>query len=275
MKVGLVIKDLKEATALGREIREYLAARGVEVEVEEASAARLGVRGPRLEEVEADLIVLLGGDGTILKTVAKTEGKEIPILGINFGTMGFLVEIQPKDWREALERVLRGDYTVEAKRKLAVRLNGREVGEALNEAVVISSMPVRMLHLQVAVDGEMVQDLRADGVIVSTPTGSTAYSYSAGGPILDPRVEGLVVTPICPFEPGIRPIVVPASSEIKVRLLRSKGEATIVVDGEHRGKVAPEGEVIFTSSGRNALFVKLGKDFYGRIRERFGTWRDL
>ena len=105
MKIGLVVKDLEEATVLGREIREYLAARGVEVEVEEASATRLRMRGPRLEEMEADLIVLLGGDGTILKTVAKIAGKEIPILGINFGTMGFLVEIQPKDWREALERV--------------------------------------------------------------------------------------------------------------------------------------------------------------------------
>lgn len=272
MKIGLVLKDLREATALGREILEYLTAKGVEVVVEEASAARLGMRGPKLEEMEADLIVLLGGDGTVLKTVAKTSGREIPLLGINFGTMGFLVEIQPKDWREALERVLRGDYSVEEKRKLVVRLDGKEVGEALNEAVVISSMPVRMLHLQVAVDGEMVQDLRADGVIVSTPTGSTAYSYSAGGPIMDPRVAGLVLTSICPFEHGIRPIIVPSSSEVKVRLLRSKGEATVVVDGEYKGKVVPGGEVTFTYSSRNALFVKLRKDFYGRIRERFGPW---
>jgi NAD+ kinase len=269
-KVGLVVKSQKASLNLGREIHEYLISKGVETYFDDWSAEKIGLkeRESRIQDMETDIILTLGGDGTILKTVSLISGKEIPIFGINFGTMGFLTEIRPRDWKISLDKILKGEHTIIERDKLRVSIDGEKVGDALNEAVVMTSMPVKMLHLEVLIGGQIVEMVKADGLIISTPTGSTAYSMSAGGPIIDPKVPAFIITSICPFKSRARSLVVPQDSDIRVRLLKPKKEAMVVVDGENKGKLTPGGEARFTLSEDKAYFIRLGGDFYGRIRER-------
>jgi NAD+ kinase len=269
-KIGLVVKNLRDSLALGRDIEKFLSLENIEVVVDDLSAREMGLeeKACKIEDMDVDLIIALGGDGTILKTVSLLSGKKVPILGINFGTMGFLTEITPQDWRSSLEKILRGRYTVEEMDKLDVTVDGIKIGEALNEAVVMTSLPVKMLHLEVRVDGIVAENVRSDGVIISTQTGSTAYSMSAGGPILDPRVPAFLITPICPFKSGVRSLVVPKESIIAVKPIKPRKEASIVIDGEFKGKLSPEGEATFTLSKRKAYFVRMEDSFYVKVRER-------
>lgn len=269
-KVGLVVKDLKESRKIAREIEKYLSSRGIETCFDDWSAKKLGFedRQCRIQDFETDLILTLGGDGAILKTVDFIAGKKIPILGINFGKMGFLTEIRKNEWKEALERILSGKYTVEKRNKIEVLIDREKIGNALNEAVVMTSEPVKMLNLKVLIDGQIAELVRADGIIVSTPTGSTAYSMSAGGPIVDPDVSAFIITSICPFKIGVRSFVVPQKSKIKVVAAEPKKESLLVIDGEYRKNIKPKSEVLIRLSKEKAYFVKLDGDFYRRIKER-------
>jgi NAD+ kinase len=273
-RVGIVSKDDEEAyRALGT-IRSYLATKGVEVVVERETSQRLGLQGERtrrLSEMDVDLGLVLGGDGTLLKTASQISPPETPLYGINFGTMGFLMDGRPQEWKRSLDAILRGDFQIEERTKLEIRKNGEEIGNALNEAVVMTATPVRMLHIEVTIDGTVAEGMKADGVLVSTPTGSTAYSFSAGGPVMDPRVPAFLITPLCPFEERVRSLVVPQEVEIRIRLLREGRDAVIVVDGEERGRMSQRDEATLHLSRETARLVKLEKDFYGRIRERFQT----
>jgi|Deesub1362A_J573_1020465.scaffolds.fasta_scaffold00109_31 NAD+ kinase len=269
-KIGLVVKSLNDSIALGREIYKFLTSRGIEVYVDDWSAGKMDLQheSRKIEDMDVDIIITLGGDGTILKTVSLIKGKKIPVFGINFGTMGFLTEITPKYWKGSLEKILEGNFIIEKKDKLSVKVNNKKVGDALNEVVIMTSLPVKMLYFRITVNDQVVDDIKSDGVIISTPTGSTAYSMSAGGPIVDPRVSAFVITPIAPFRSRIRSLVVPRNSTIEVRALMPKKEALVVVDGELAGKLPPGGEAKLTLSGSKAYFVKIGGDFYEKIRER-------
>lgn len=251
-KIGLVVKDSKEPLKLAEKIEKHLTSKGIKV----------------CCDATGDAVIAMGGDGTILKAVSLIRNKQIPILGINFGTTGFLTEINPREWRAAVDRLLGGNYAVEEKVKLQVEVNRKKIGDALNEAVVITSTPVKVLHLQVSVDKKSARMIRADGLIVATPTGSTAYSFSCGGPIVDERVNCLIITPICPLERGVHSLIVPQSSEVEVKLVRSGREAVVVIDGEHRKRLRCDDKISFTISKNKAYFVKLQKDFYRRIRGR-------
>lgn len=267
-KVGLVIKKIPEAIELGKKVMGFLEGRGYEVAVEEESSAELGVRGKRIGDMRADMLVVLGGDGMILKVNAMLE-KSIPLLGINFGTTGFLAEVDPSHWKPALEKVVEGNYSIDRRSKLDVFMEGEKKGGVLNEAVVNTASPVKMLHLKVYLDGEVMDEVRSDGVIVATPTGSTAYSMSAGGPIVDPRARAIVVTPICPFRSSAESFVVPDNMEIKVRLMATaKKDAILVIDSQIVADIPPEGEILFRLSEKKFHFVRIQRDFYARIRER-------
>lgn len=269
-KVALVVKDLKESLKIARDIEKYLTSRGVETCFDDWNAKKVGFedRACAIQDFDTDLILTLGGDGAILKTVELVAGKKIPILGINFGKMGFLTEIRKNEWKEALDRILDGDYTVAKRNKIGVLVDGKKVGNALNEAVVMTSEPVKMLNLRVFVDGHTAELVRADGIIISTPTGSTAYSMSAGGPIVDPEVSAFIITSICPFKLGIRSFVVPQKSKIEVVADEPKEESILVIDGEHRKNIKPDSEVLIRLSKEKAYFIKLDGDFYKRIQER-------
>jgi NAD+ kinase len=269
-KVALVVKDLKESLKIAREIEKYLTKKGVSTCFDDWNAKKVGFpeRACAIQDFDTDLILVLGGDGAILKTIELVGGKKMPVLGINFGKMGFLTEIKKNEWKGALDRILKGNYTVEKRNKIEVLIDGKKIGNALNEAVVMTSEPVKMLNLKVFVDEHTAELVRADGIIISTPTGSTAYSMSAGGPIMDPEVSAFIITSICPFKMGVRSFVVPQKSKIRVTAAKPKKESLLVIDGEHRTNVSPKSEVQVRLSKERVYFIKLDGDFYKRIRER-------
>ncbi len=256
-RIGLALKDSSEAYELAKEMRAWLRRRGVKC-ILEKTPGKPGFGTHELREIKADVIVALGGDGTILRALSEIK-RDTPLLGINLGTEGYLARIEPSEWKEALARVLRGDYTVEKRARINVIVGGKVVNKALNEAVVAPSEPVKMLNFEVLVDGCRFFTARADGIIVATPVGSTAYSLSAGGSIVDLRVPALIITPICPYNSGVHPVVVPQNSEIKVRVIKTRRDAVVVVDGEYKRELGPAKEAVFRLAKERVSFIGLEK----------------
>jgi NAD+ kinase len=271
MHIGIVARlDIPKSVELVKEIVEFLLNKNIEVSIDSSLIKEISEyadMGVNIEDMQTDMIIAIGGDGTILRTQNFVNGKKIPILGINLGTVGFLTEIDPKNTFSALEEVLSGNYFIEERTLLRV-YHGRELPSALNEVVMMTKKPAKMLHIEISVDEEIVEELRADGLIVATPSGSTAYSMSAGGPIVDPRVEAFLIVPICPFKLGARPIVVSNKSEIKVKLLREGKRAIAVIDGQFEEEFNYPEELLFKKSDTKAYFVRLNKDFYKKVREK-------
>lgn len=221
----------------------------------------------KISDFESDMIIILGGDGTLLRTQSKMT-KEIPIFGINMGTVGFLTEIEVKDTFKTLKKILKGDYFIEKRSKLNVSHENHHFN-ALNEVVIVTDTPSKMLHFEIEVDGEVVEEFRADGLIVSTPSGSTAYSMSAGGPIVDPNIGAFIIIPICPYKLGVRPFVVSDKSEIVVRLLKKGKHAMFVMDGQIAEKAEYEEEIKMKKAEKNVLFIRTSKKyFYKKVKEK-------
>lgn len=271
MHIGIVARlDISKSVELVKETVKFLLSKKIKISIENdltREIPELKKMGVELADMDADMIIAIGGDGTILRTQSFVNGKKIPIFGINLGTVGFLTEIDPENTFSALEEVLSGNYFIE-KRTLLRVYHGRELPSALNEVVMMTKKPAKMLHIEISVDEEVVEELRADGIIVATPSGSTAYSMSAGGPIVDPRVEAFLIVPICPFKLGARPIVVSNKSEIKVKLLREGKKAVAVIDGQFEEEFTYPEELVFKKSDSHAYFVRLNKDFYKKVREK-------
>jgi len=271
MRMGVVARlDMPMAIKLARNVIEFLIENGVEVSIDTSLADKVPEfkdLARDLKEMDVDIILTLGGDGTILRTQSFIEGKKIPLLGVNMGTVGFLTEIDPKNVFQELEEVLQGNYITEERTQLDVYHHGK-LPSALNEVVMITREPAKMLHIQILVDDEVVKELRADGIIVATPSGSTAYSMSAGGPIVDPRVEAFIIVPICPFKLSARPLVASDESEIRIKLLKKGKKAIAVVDGQFKEEINYMEELVFRKSKNKAYFVRLTKNFYKKVREK-------
>jgi NAD+ kinase len=192
----------------------------------------------------ADLIVVLGGDGTILSTARLLGNREIPVLGINYGSLGYLTEFRIEEMFSAIETVLSGKYEIDRRMMLDVSItsNGenKAIGRVLNDVVINKSALARIIEISVSFDKFFVNDFRADGLIVSTPTGSTAYNLSAGGPIVYPSMNAIILTPICPFTLTNRPIVIPDTSDINLRLLSADENVTVTLDGQVGYQIKPE-----------------------------------
>lgn len=179
----------------------------------------------------SQMVIALGGDGTFLKAARTVGANPIPILGVNLGGLGFLTEVLVEEIEETLTRILRGEYEIEKRMVLEASVEGkRKVFHALNDVVLTLGPTGRTVDLTLSVNREMVARFTGDGIIVSTPTGSTAYSLSAGGPILYPTFESIVVSPICPHTFGLRPIVLSSSEEVNLELMEE--DARVVVDGQ-------------------------------------------
>jgi NAD+ kinase len=271
MRIGVVARfDVDLAVDLAGKIVEFLIEKDVETFLETQLASKLekyhGIASD-LEDMDVDMVVAVGGDGTVLRTQGLINQKKIPLFGINMGAVGFLTEIDPEDAFTALEQVLAGKYFVEKRTQLQVWHN-KELHSALNEVVLMTQKPAKMLHIEISVDDEVVEELRADGIIIATPSGSTAYSMSAGGPIVDPRVGAFLIVPICPFKLGARPTVVPNDSVIKVKFLRKGKKAVAVIDGQFEEEINYMDEIVFKKSDNYAYFVRLTKNFYRRVREK-------
>ena len=238
-RVGVVLKPSSlEATELGRQLVEELERRGLEAILDRESAAACG----RDSEVSrsalasrVNLMIVLGGDGTLL-SVTRGELKGTPVLGINMGSLGFLTEHSAEELFPMLEAVLEGKAEIQRRERLAVSVEtpggDRLTHHVLNDAVVTKSALARVVTLAVHVNGQLLSRFRADGLIVATPTGSTAYSLSAGGPILYPTLDVIVVTPICPHTLTNRPIVLSLSSVVEVRLESPSEEVYLTLDGQ-------------------------------------------
>ena len=240
-RVGLVAKpDAAEAQRVVRQLVEWLAARGLTVVLEKETAA-LAPSASVTSASKADLpgqvdaLIVLGGDGTLLSMARAVGDLGVPILGVNLGVLGFLTATTLEEMLPALEALLAGGMAVEERMMLAARVvrGGQATGDyiALNDVVITKSAMSRIIDLAVSVDGRHATAYRADGLIISTPTGSTAYNLSAGGPILFPTMDAVVLTPIAPHTLSNRPIVLPGAQRIDVTL-RVDQEVMLTMDGQ-------------------------------------------
>jgi NAD+ kinase len=235
-----------------------------EVVLEADLANALGRKGMPLAHMRVDMVLAIGGDGTILRALQLSQA---PLFGINSGSLGFLAEIDAAEFPAHLGRIARGEHRVETRLRLQVLLDGQRLFDCANEAVVHTAHIAKMRHFEILVDGTPIQRVRADGIIVATPTGSTSYSMSTGGPIVDPRVDAILVTAIAPFKPSMRPFVVPATSDVRVRLVKPR-ECLLVLDGQHEVNLKGSEDLAITASDRPAKFVRFGYDFYRRIEDK-------
>ena len=235
-----------------------------------ALAERLGVTlvdDPR----EAEIVVALGGDGTMLRALAQLLGSSVPVIGVNFGRVGFLASIRPDDLERNLQRVFAGEYVVVELSTLEVRLNGaRHV--AVNDVVATSSTLGRMIELSWAVGGEDLGAVSCDGMICSTPTGSTAYNLSNGGPVLVRGLDAMAVTFIAPHSLHARPLVVPRGLEVTVRNATRDLAVSLLVDGHRVSEIPPDGEVAVHLCDERSLLATLPETtFFSRYRETFAS----
>ncbi|MBI4778513.1 NAD(+)/NADH kinase [Candidatus Desantisbacteria bacterium] len=239
MKIGLIINIKRpDAFRVAREVIDWLAKEGDYCLVIEAgTATAMGYEGLGASSIEmqgVDLILAMGGDGTLLHTVRVIDGKSIPILGINLGSLGFLTEITENEIYSILKNILQGHYQIEKRMMLSIKVIRQDSApvkfRALNEAVITESEIARMINLKVSIDSEYLTTYRADGLIISTPTGSTAYSLAAGGPIVVPQMKVLMLTPVCPHTLTARPMIIPESSRITVDVIAS--QSILTIDGQ-------------------------------------------
>lgn len=280
-RVGVVAKrSSDEAIRTSRELAEWLRRRGHEALLDEAASGdpRTGGDGETFARgASCDLVIVLGGDGTLL-SVARSLDAEVPILGVNMGRLGFLTEVNRAELYPVLADVMAGEYTIEERSMMSAEL--RRSGTAvhrfrvLNDAVIGKSALARIIELTLEVDGKLVSLYRADGLIVSTPTGSTAYNLSAGGPIIDPALPLIVITPICPHTLSQRPIVLPSTGQIDVTLETPHEEVYLTLDGQE-GKSMECGDVVRLTPCelRVQLIRTSGRTFFDSLRGKL-HWGD-
>ena len=279
--VGIVAKaGSRDAQDTAQELAEWLRRRGLAATIDETS---LRARG-KVEEAPAapaaayDLVVVLGGDGTLL-AAARTLQAGIPILGVNLGNLGFLTEINRGELYPALVEVLEGRFSTEERSLFDVELR-RQSGEpsrfrVLNDAVITKSALARIIELTLQVDGHLIARFRSDGLIISTPTGSTAYNLSAGGPIVNPLLPVAVLTPICPHALSMRPIVVPDAAPIEVTLETRREEVYLTLDGQEGTSLSFGDTVSLTRSAATVRLAKVsGRRFYESLRGKL-RWGGL
>jgi NAD+ kinase len=280
-RIGIVLKrgEVGRAELVARLI-EVARASGAEIAVDTYAADQ--VRGLAAAEIRTqpevidacELLLVLGGDGSVLAATRAVGDRGVPILGINLGHLGFLTEVGPDRAVEALELALRGTAHVVERQRIAARVlrGDRELasGAALNDAVITKgSALARMIELDVRVDGEHIALFRSDGLIVATPTGSTAYNLSAGGPVVEPTVEALLINPICPHILSLRALAVRADCAIEV-VLRA-GEATLTLDGQVGTSLEPGDSVQVARAAHPARFVEIApRDHFETLRTKLG-----
>ena len=245
-RIGVVVKPHQpDALDTLCRLTEWLKARGIQL-VGQPEIAHEQIKqktGCTVEIVKdeelapaVDLILVLGGDGTMISTARMVGDTQVPVIGVNYGGLGYLAEFPIEELFAALESILAGEYRVQKREMLAVELwRGEELitrNRVLNDVVVNKSALARIIEIEAYLDSQFVNLFRADGLIVATPTGSTAYNLSAGGPVIYPSMNAVVITPICPFTLSNRPIVVPYGSLIEIRLMTDKEEVALTLDGQ-------------------------------------------
>jgi NAD+ kinase len=280
--VGILTKPkLPEDKSTLHDVVTWLRTRSIDVILDTTSASLLGEQGGYQKTQlasKADVLLVLGGDGTMLNAARLAGERSIPILGVNMGGLGFLTEVRLENLYPSLERVFANDFVLDERLMLQTHIHqhGETVaqGVVLNDVVISKGTLARMIELKIAIQGRFVTNLRGDGLIVSSPTGSTAYSLSAGGPIIDPAVQSLILTPISPHTLTHRPLIVPGHAEIEVTLTSKDDGAMATLDGQV-GVAITQGDtvVIQTSEHRTRLIRFPESNYYDVLREKL-KWGD-
>ena len=280
--IGILTKPkFPEVKATVQAVVNWLRDRKIDVILDSTSATLLdergGVQKTQLAQ-KADVLLILGGDGTMLNAARLAGERGIPILGVNMGGLGFLTEVRLEHLYPSLERVFANEYVLDERLMIDTHIHrhGEKVaqGIVLNDVVVSKGTLARMIELKIAIQGHVVTNLRGDGLIVSTPTGSTAYSLSAGGPIINPAVRSLILTPICPHTLTHRPLIVPEDVEIDVTLTSKDEGAMATLDGQV-GVALTQGDtvVLKVSEQRTKLIRFPESNYYEVLREKL-KWGD-
>ena len=278
--VGVISKPgIPHASTILSELVAWWKAHGVETRLDHESARYLGSdAGLAREQVPegTQLVIVLGGDGTLLAAARAVAGREIPIFPVNLGGLGFLTAITLDQLYPELERALTGDQRVVPRRMLhgEVVRDGKTVAsyEALNDIVIGKTQIARMIDLETYVDGQYVSTFKADGLIVATPTGSTAYSLSAGGPIVFPAVAAICITPVCPHMLTNRPVLVPSTSVIEIVCMASRMEAYLTIDGQVGEPLIENDRVVCRSSEHQIHLIRPPNMFFFDVLRQKLKW---
>jgi len=265
MNWGLVCNpSAKRSVSLAKDIAEFLREHG-KVFLEASVASVLQEKGSSFKDINknADIVVTIGGDGTILMTMSEVEK---PVFAVNSGGMGFLSEVESKYAIEGLKKIIEGKYNVEERAKLKIMVNGKRLPDATNEVTVQTARIAKILYLKLFVDDELIESMGADGVIIATPTGSTSYSLSVGGPIMDPTVNAMIIAPLAAFKLSARPWVVPLERKVGVKLLPKSKETNLVIDGRFMTPITQDSDILVTGSEKKARFIRFGESFYQMVR---------
>lgn len=282
-RIGVVVKPHQpEALETLCKLTEWLTARGIALiggqavdreRIEHETGCVIEVIPDDELPPKVDLILVLGGDGTMIATARMLGDCEVPVIGVNYGGLGYLAEFRIEELFTALESILAGDYKLEKRVMLAVELwRGDELvtrNRVLNDVVMNKSALARIIQIDTYLNDQFVNSFRADGLIVSTPTGSTAYNLSAGGPIIFPTMNTVVITPICPFTLSNRPIVVPDDSVIDVRLMTEKEDVALTLDGQVGFPIHARDRVIIRKSNTTFNLVQpKNRNYFDLLRDK-------
>jgi NAD+ kinase len=261
-KIGIIANTAKERSrGYTAAVRKWLLERGLEVYLEEGIAARVGI--PEQERnglwALADLIIVFGGDGTILSAARLLAFRDVPIVGINLGVFGYLTEVNLDEMYSALEEILAGNFQVEKRMMLNAEIMRGDAslyrGAVLNDVVINRGNLSRLVELETMVDGRYLTTFKADGLIVATPTGSTAYSLAAGGPIVFPELDSIIINPICPHTLTNRPLILPHNVEVEVIFNTLELGATLTLDGQISFPIACGDRVLIKKSEQTTKLV--------------------
>lgn len=279
--VGLVLHhERREVAEAAGDLAAWLVADGHEVRLPADDAARAGLddhaAAPGALAPDLDLLVSLGGDGTMLRALDLVAAAGVPVLGVNFGQLGYLTEVEPSGVKDALARFFAGEYAIEERMMLAVRIDApsgsvaRSSTHALNEAVLEKSSMGHTVRLDVSIDGNHFTPYTADGLIVATATGSTAYSFSARGPIMAPTLRAMLLTPVSPHMLFDRPLVLEPATELRIEVSGHR-PATLSVDGRGVGKLDDGDAIVCSAADFSARLVTFApRDFHLILKAKFG-----
>lgn len=275
-KIGIICKSGKEKP---KEILEkllpWLNQKGYETFVDPETAAQLNISGLSLAEISSavDIVIVFGGDGTMLSVSRLVAEKGVPILGINLGSLGFITEISRENVFNAIDKLLSGEYVIEERMMLSAKItrDGKQISEyrVLNDVVVNKGALARIIDLETYINDIYVTTFKADGLIIATPTGSTAYSLSAGGPILYPALESIILTPICSHTLTNRPLVVPDNFRLKIILKTLSEDVSLTLDGQVGVSLRIDDVVeIVKSRFSTRLLMPKDRNYFERIRTK-------
>jgi NAD+ kinase len=275
-KIGIICKPGRpEPAEILHDLLPWLRQKGYETFVDQESAAALNIGGFTRTEIASavDVVLVLGGDGTMLSVSRAVAEKGVPILGINLGSMGFITEINRDEIYDVVDRILSGDCAIEERLMLTARIrrNGEEISgyTVLNDVVINKGALARIIDMETFINGKYVTTFKADGLIIATPTGSTAYSLSASGPIIYPTLDSIVVTPICPHTLTNRPILLPHDFRIEIVLKTLSEDVYLTLDGQTGAPLRMDDVIeISQAEYKTRLLIPYERDYFKILRNK-------